>query len=75
MHYIETQYGFEFGAAKVTRMFSDAKKGWVTLGVETPKHSGHDTLQVYITKTGKVRIFSKNGEWNPPVVLKEHEME
>ena len=66
MHYTETQYGFEYGAAKVSRMFSDEKKGWVTLGIETPKHSGHDGLQVYVTKTGKVRVFSKHGEWIPP---------
>ena len=66
MHYSETKYGFEYGAAKVSRMFSDEKKGWVTLGIETPKHSGHDGLQVYVTKTGKVRIFDKHGEWNPP---------
>ena len=66
MHYAETQHGFEYGSAKVSRMFSDKKKQWVTLGVETPKHSGHDGLQVYVTKTGKVRIFDSRGEWKPP---------
>ena len=66
MHYAETKYGFEYGASKLSRMFSDEKKGWVTLGIETPKHSGHDGLQVYVTKTGKVRIFDKHGEWRPP---------
>lgn len=65
MHYKETAYGFEYGPAIVTRMFSDEKKGWVTIGIGTPKYKGNESLQVYITKTGKVRIFGKNGEWIP----------
>lgn len=63
IHYEETQYGFNYGAAKVTRMFSDAKRGWVTLGVETPKHKS--PIQVYVTKTGKVRVFADGVEWKP----------
>ena len=63
--YAETQYGFEYGSVKVSRLFSDEEKGWVTLGIETPKYIGHDSLQVYVTKTGKVRIFDKHGEWTP----------
>jgi len=62
-HYKETQYGFEYGSAKVSRLFSDEKKGWVTIGVTTPKYP--HGIQVYVTKTGKVRIHSK-GEWTPP---------
>jgi hypothetical protein len=65
MHYKETKYGFEWGAAEVTRCFSDAK-GWVTLLLETPKHKGGKSLQIYVTKTGKVRIFSARGEWKAP---------
>jgi hypothetical protein len=57
--YEELQYGFQYGAAKVTRLFSDKKKGWVTLGIETPKQ----TIQVYVTKTGKIRIHDSDGEW------------
>jgi hypothetical protein len=58
MHYKETPYGFEWGAAIVERCFSDSKKGWVTLLVRTKK----DELQVYVTKTGKVRVYSRKGE-------------
>jgi hypothetical protein len=61
MHYKETRYGFEYGAAKVERIFSDEKKGCVILGIETPKHK--HGLQIYVTKTGKVRIHSAVGEW------------
>ena len=61
MHYAESQYGFEYGAAKVERLFSDEKKGWVTIGVTTPKVS----IQVYVTKTGKVRVHGHNSEWLP----------
>ena len=55
MHYKETIYGFEYGSAKIERKCSDKKKGWVCLGVETPK----ETLSVYVTKTGKVRIHDQ----------------
>ena len=64
MHYKETKYGFEYGAAKVERIFSDEKKGFVTLGIKTPKHK--HGLQIYVTKTGKVRIHSDGGEWIAP---------
>ena len=62
-HFKEIPYGFEWGAAKLTRLFSDDKKGWVTFGLQTPKLN----LQIYVTKTGKVRIHSHGkGEWTPP---------
>lgn len=62
MHYIETKYGFEYGAVRVERLFSDEKKEWVTLAVETKKTK----LQIYVTKTGKVRIHGDNRiEWKP----------
>jgi len=67
MHYKETEYGFEYGAAKISRLFSDEEKGWVTLSLETPKYPGHKAIQIYITKTGKVRI-SSNGEWKLPSI-------
>ena len=59
----ETQYGFEWGSASISRFFSDTKKGWVTIGIETPKYKGHNNIQIYVTKTGKVRVHSKDGEW------------
>ncbi len=62
MHFKDIATGFEYGAVKVTRLFSDQKKGWVTIGIETPKHKGSRTLQIYVTKTGKVRVFG-DGEW------------
>ena len=59
LHFKETEYGFEYGSAKITRLFSDEKKQWVTIGVETPK----GLIQIYVTKTGKIRVHSKSGEW------------
>jgi len=61
IHYAETEYGFEYGAAKVTRITSDKKRKWIVLGIETPK----TRLQVYVTKTGKVRVHSEGAEWFP----------
>jgi hypothetical protein len=63
MYYRETQYGFEWGAANVQRCFSDDKKGWVAFLVRTPKHK--NGLQIYVTKTGKVRVFDGETEWKP----------
>jgi len=63
MHFCEIPYGFEYGAAKVSRLISDEKKGWVVIGIETPKHVVNGGLQVYVTKTGKIRIFSSEGEY------------
>ena len=55
--YEETNYGFKYGSATIERHISDEKKGWVIIGVTTPKI----TLQVYVTKTGKVRIYNYHG--------------
>jgi len=68
MHYKETQFGFEWGNAKISRFFNDDKKGWVTIGLETSKHNRDKNfeIQIYITKTGKVRIHDKRGEWQQP---------
>jgi hypothetical protein len=48
-----TQYGFEWNGHLIERMCSDEKKGWVIVGVTTKKQR----IQIYITKTGKVRVF------------------
>lgn len=66
MHYKETPCGFEWGSAAITRCFDDEKKGWVTLLLETPKYKGSYNLQIYVTKTGKVCIHDRHGEWKPP---------
>ena len=66
MRYVETQYGFDWGAAKITRGFSSEKKGWVTLLLETPKHK--EAIQIYVTKSGKVRISDARGEWKAPTM-------
>jgi len=64
IHYRPVNYGFEFGSAVVTRLISDFKKKWVVVCVGTPKHKRG--IQVYVTKTGKVRISDERGEWTPP---------
>lgn len=67
IHYKETQYGFEYGAAEITRIWSD--KGRVCIGIETPR----ENLDVYVTRTGMVRVFSHRkgtarAEWKSPHV-------
>ena len=63
VHFAETKYGFDYGAAKIERVASDDDKGWVIVGIETPKVT---YMQIYVTKTGKVRIFDSRGEWTAP---------
>lgn len=70
IYFAATQFGFEWGSAKITRCCSDKKKGWVILGLETPKHKGNHFMQIYVSKSGKVRIWSKGGEWKPPTKAK-----
>jgi len=66
MNFSNDQYGFTYGAAKVERLCSDERKGWVVLSIKTPKTSGHG-IETYVTKTGKIRITQANGSWTPPV--------
>lgn len=47
-----TEYGFQFGAALVERCL-EVGKGAVVVSVKTPKHK----LDVYVTKTGKMRVY------------------
>ena len=49
-----TPHGFDWNCAKIECLASDEKKGWVYLGVTTPK----DCIQIYITKLGKMRVHS-----------------
>ena len=48
IHYRETEYGFEYGNAIVTRLFSDIKKGWITIGIESVIPSGGPNLAAHI---------------------------
>ena len=57
IHYKETDYGFEYGAAEVIRVASDEKKGWVVVEVQSPKSN----IRIYVTKTGKIRLY-RDGE-------------
>ncbi len=59
-----TKHGFKWGPAEVSRYFNDEKKGWVVIGVITAKYPS--SVQVYVTKTGKVRVTAKGEEWTPP---------
>ena len=55
-----TPYGFIWGAANIKRLFSHNET--VTLGMKTPRTD----IQIYVTRTGFVRVFDKNGEWRKP---------
>ena len=62
-----TEFGFDFGPVGVKRLCADDKKGWIVLGIKTAKAD----LQVYVTKTGKVRISDLKGEWKPSQPLQQ----
>ena len=54
MNYRETEYGFEWGLAKITRFFSDKKAGWVTLRIE-----------ISIRKEDSISLPAKVGSFLP----------
>jgi hypothetical protein len=58
-----TDYGFNWGPLNIERACSDDKKGWVLLLVKTEKYQSG--IEVYVTKTGKVRVFGSGKEWKP----------
>ena len=62
----QTSYGFSYGDALVERWHKDDKKEWVVIGLMTSKYAKEKHIQIYVTKTGKVRIFDSTGEWKRP---------
>ena len=62
VHFQEIPYGFEYGSAEVTRICSDKKKGWVLMKVDTPR----GRVEVYVTKTGKIRVWKDSVEMKVP---------
>jgi len=63
IRYEDTQFGFRYGAAEVIRMASCDKRHWVLLGITTPKCK----IQIYVTKTGKLRVFNGADEDLSPI--------
>jgi len=57
-HYAETRYGFQWGSATVKRIAYIAERTTVVIGIKTPRAD----IQVYVTRTGKVRVFRGNRE-------------
>lgn len=58
-----TPYGFDFGPAEIECVCSDEKKGWVMMRVITKKYPSG--IQIYVTKSGKLRVFGNGKEWTP----------
>ena len=50
---LNTEYGFEYGPVKVTRVTHCDRRGWVILQLTTEKSD----IQIYVTRTGRVKIF------------------
>lgn len=63
LHYKATAFGFEWGPAVVERLASDPQGRWVVIAVK----AGEEWIQVYTTETGKMQVFSPDGEWQEPV--------
>jgi hypothetical protein len=55
-----TEFGFSWGPMEVQRAVHDKKRDVRIIQVITPRHP--EGLQIYVTKTGKIRVFVKNGE-------------
>jgi hypothetical protein len=52
-----TEFGFEWGPLKVTRI-SVLGRG-ILVELKTPV----EELQVYVTATGRMRVFGRGGQW------------
>ena len=66
----QTEYGFRYRSATISRCCSDAKQGWIILLLNTPKYQDGRGIQIYVTKSGKVRVYGpdrdgKESEWTP----------
>ena len=63
MHEIQcfdTHYGFQYGSANVTRIYANEKTGAVSIMIKSPKSEA----QIYVTRTGKIRIWLDREELN-----------
>jgi len=58
-YFLDTSYGFKWGASEVTRLASSDKQGWIVVevvGKDLDSGARKSVAQVLITKTGKMRI-------------------
>ena len=60
-----TPHGFDWSFAKIECLASDEKKGWVYLGVTTLR----DSIEIYITKSGKIRVYNAKDSTNKKEML------
>jgi hypothetical protein len=52
------KFGFQFGSISVTRLSTEEEKGCVVIGIKSPKTD----IQIYATKTGKIRVYKDGTE-------------
>jgi len=62
IHFQETRYGFEYGAATIERCLHDEKRGFVVITLLTPKYNyqKESQIDIRITKTGRVIIYCED---------------
>lgn len=61
-----TTYGFAFGAAEVERT-AELDEGRVVITLKSPRAR----LEVYVTRTGRMRVFDRGQGWRPVELSKE----
>jgi hypothetical protein len=61
LHFITTNFGFEWGPVGIERACSDDKRGCVVLLLKTKKYP--KGIEMYVTKSGIVRFASESGSW------------
>lgn len=59
LHYAETRFGFEYGAATVERIASN--RGTVVIGVR-PRGSYKGRIEIYVSPTGRSIRAYRNGK-------------
>lgn len=54
-----TEFGFDWGPMKFTRIATNERQGWVLAEVKTRK----GVINILISKSGKIRVMDSKGEW------------
>jgi len=59
--YSETEFGFIWGPAEVIRCMTDKNSGSVIIAIS----SRRDCIDIHVSKSGTIRVFSSAGQWVP----------
>ena len=62
-----TRFGFDYGSARFERVCDDERTGKVVVALFGMKAPGKakTAIEISVSKSGCIRVFSDAGEWKP----------